>query len=184
MHLQPHSRRAQHGRVVHCMQHDRPHRRVQRRCLWHATNSPSLLQAHARPTLQPWCYCPLKRASDPTAHTQRRKCCMCARTCVLAGVYTYGLDGSNECPAGSVPLLTEAACRAAATTLGTCLGSPFLQSDTAVPRGCYAGASAYFNTHAAEAGASGYRLLCALCGSAGCTSAPTGAIHPRDTSHV
>ena len=93
----------------------------------------------------------------------------CKRGLVRAGVYTYGLEGSNECPAGSERIVAEEACRAAATTLGRSLGTTvyaFVERDRAYPRGCYsAGASeAYFNTHATGAGSSDSRLLCAVSG--------------------
>jgi hypothetical protein len=75
-----------------------------------------------------------------------------------------GADGSNECPAGSVRIETDAECRAAAAAMGKTAGSSFVESESAFPRGCYYGSTnnvAYLNPHALGAGSSGYRLLCA-----------------------
>jgi hypothetical protein len=80
-----------------------------------------------------------------------------------AGAYVSGAAGSNECPAGSARIESEAACRTAAAAAGKIVGSNFVETDPAYPRGCYYGTSynAYFNTHAGGAGSSGYQLLCA-----------------------
>ncbi len=83
-----------------------------------------------------------------------------------AGAYVSGDLGSNECPAGSVRIETEAACRTAAAAVGRTAGSslfPFVETTPAYPRGCYFTSSnnAYFNPHAVGAGYSGSRLLCA-----------------------
>ncbi len=77
-----------------------------------------------------------------------------------AGAYVSGADGSNECPAGSARIETEAACRAFAAA-----GIIFLCVVTTPdePRGCYyhtASNAAWFNTHAVGAGYSGLQLLC------------------------
>ena len=88
---------------------------------------------------------------------------------LCAGVYVSGADGSNECPAGSVRIEAEAACRTAATAAGKTAGSNFVGTYANVPRGCYYVTSdndAYFNTHAVGAGNSNTQPLCA-------TSAPT-----------
>jgi hypothetical protein len=80
------------------------------------------------------------------------------------GAYVSGAAGSNECPAGSVRIEAEAACRAAATATGKTAGSPFGVTSPIPPRGCYYSTitnTAYFNAHAVGAGASGFRLLCA-----------------------
>ncbi len=80
-----------------------------------------------------------------------------------AGAYVCGDQGSNECPAGSVRIETEAACRAAVAAAGKTAGSPFVQTFATTPRGCYyttASNYAFFNTHAVGAGNS-FRLLCA-----------------------
>ncbi len=57
---------------------------------------------------------------------------------------------SNVCPAGSVRIETEAACRTAAAAAGKTVGSPFVVIESSVPRGCYSYLSniANFNTHA------------------------------------
>jgi hypothetical protein len=79
-----------------------------------------------------------------------------------AGSYVSGADGSNECPAGSVRIETEVACRTAATAAGKTVPSYFVDTDPAFPRGCsFYGNTAYFNPHAVGAGSSGVQLLCA-----------------------
>jgi hypothetical protein len=78
-----------------------------------------------------------------------------------------GAAGSNACPAGSVRIETEAACRTAAAAAGktpsTSTSFPFVLTDSREPRGCYYVTStneAYLNTHAVGAGCS-TQLLCA-----------------------
>ncbi len=90
-----------------------------------------------------------------------------------AGAYVSGAAGSNECPAGSVRIAAEAACRAAAAAAGkTIPGWDFVETYGSVPRGCYYRTNyAYFNTHAVGAGHWAYRLLCA--------AATTGALPLR-----
>ncbi len=81
-----------------------------------------------------------------------------------AGAYVSGADGSNACPAGSVRIETEAACRTAAAAAGkTASMFSFVETDPDYPRGCYyvTGNNAYFNTHAVGAGYPGFQLLCA-----------------------
>jgi hypothetical protein len=82
-----------------------------------------------------------------------------------AGAYVSGADGSNECPAGSVRIATEDACRIAATAAGkTPDPRYFVWTLPDLPRGCYYWTStnyAYFNTHAVGAGYSSTQLLCA-----------------------
>ncbi len=81
-----------------------------------------------------------------------------------AGAYVSGAAGSNECPAGSVRIDTEAACRTAAAAAGKNVGSTFVWTNSGYPRGCYyvtSFNSAYFNAHAVGAGYSGAQLLCA-----------------------
>ncbi len=76
-----------------------------------------------------------------------------------------GAAGSNECPAGSVRIETEPACRAAATAAGKTPASPFVGAYSVEPRGCFYGTGnnvAYFNTHAVGAGNSNAQLLCAV----------------------
>ncbi len=89
------------------------------------------------------------------------------------GAYVSGADGSNECPAGSVRIATEAACRTAAAAAGKTVPSAFVEANPYAPRGCYYTSSnnAYFNPHAVGAGGFRYRLLCA--------AATTGALPPR-----
>ncbi len=95
-----------------------------------------------------------------------------------AGAYLSGAAGSNACPAGSVRIETEAACRTAAIAAGKTVPSAFVENDLYAPRGCYYYTSynyAYFNTHAVGdslgIGRSGLQLLCA--------AATTGALPPR-----
>jgi hypothetical protein len=79
-----------------------------------------------------------------------------------AGAYVSGADGSNECPAGSARIETEAACRAAAAAAGkTISGFLFVQTISIFPRGCYYDYLVWFNTDAVGAGWFGYQLLCA-----------------------
>ncbi len=84
---------------------------------------------------------------------------------VCVGAYVSGDAGSNECPAGSVRIEAEAACRAAAAAAGKTADSPFAGTYAAEPRGCVyytlSGDYAYFNAHAVGAGNSNYQLLCA-----------------------
>ena len=87
-----------------------------------------------------------------------------------AGAYVSGDAGSNACPAGSVRIESEAACRTAAAAAGKRTGSDFVETNSIVPRGCYCTTyDAYFNTHAVGAGYSGYQPLCATVA----TGAPT-----------
>ena len=75
-----------------------------------------------------------------------------------------GADGSNECPAGSVRIGTEAECRTAAAAAGLTAGSssyPFVDSYAEYPRGCYYVTNVYLNTHAVGAGKADAKLLCA-----------------------
>jgi hypothetical protein len=89
-----------------------------------------------------------------------------------AGAYVAGADGSNECPAGSARIESEAACRTAAAAAGKTPGtsSPFVEKRYDILRGCYYWTDsnkAFFNTHAVGCvGVSGHgvRLLCAATG--------------------
>jgi hypothetical protein len=90
-----------------------------------------------------------------------------------AGAYLSGAAGSNECPAGSVRIEAEAACRTAVTAAGKTAASRFVETDPYYPRGCYYGTTyAYFNIDAVGAGSSSAQLLCIACD--GCTITPTG----------
>jgi hypothetical protein len=87
-----------------------------------------------------------------------------------AGAYVSGDLGSNECPAGSARIETEAACRTAAAAAGKTFD--VVLTESTYPRGCYYvtfSNYAFFNTHAVGAGRSGLQLLCA----AVTTGAPT-----------
>jgi hypothetical protein len=97
------------------------------------------------------------------------------RSC--AGAYVSGLMGSNECPAGSGRIETEAECRTAAAAAGKTPNSPFVGTFASSPRGCYYTISnnTLFNTHAVGNGRSGYQLLCA--------AVTTGAL-PRTTFRI
>ena len=87
-----------------------------------------------------------------------------------AGAYMYGVAGSNTCPAGSVRIEAEAACRIAALAAGKTFSSVVTYSY--YPRGCYIWTDdnkAYFNTDSVGAGEASSRLICAaLCD--GCTA--------------
>ncbi len=79
-----------------------------------------------------------------------------------AGAYVSGAAGSNTCPAGSVRIEAEAACRTAAAAAGKTFAA-VVASSTA-PRGCYyftTNSNAWFNTHAVGTGNSNTQLLCA-----------------------
>ncbi len=90
-----------------------------------------------------------------------------------AGAYVSGAAGSNECPAGSMRIETEAACRTAAAAAGKPAGStlyPFVETNSIYPRGCYYFTStnnAYLNAHAVGGGNPGYQLLCAALATTG-----------------
>jgi hypothetical protein len=97
-----------------------------------------------------------------------------------AGLYVSGDAGCNECPAGSVRIETEAACRTAAAAAGKTVGSTFVRARDYHPRGCYystGSSSAFFNTHAVGAGASNTQLLCTA-------AATTGAPPPHRCARV
>ncbi len=78
-----------------------------------------------------------------------------------AGAYVSGVAGYDACPAGSVRIVAEAACSAAAAATGkTFIG---VTSSSGAPRGCYyvtTNSNAWLNTYAT--GSSLYaQLLCA-----------------------
>jgi hypothetical protein len=82
-----------------------------------------------------------------------------------AGAYVWGAAGSNACPAGSVRIETEAACRAAVAAAGKTPASPFLATTSNWPRGCNYEAfddNSYFNNHAVGAGYTSAVPLCAV----------------------
>jgi hypothetical protein len=97
-----------------------------------------------------------------------------ARAVLLcAGAYVSGAAGSNECPAGSVRIETEEACRTAAVAAGKTFST--VGSYAYSPRGCYyftSSSNAFFNTHVVGAGSSSTQLLCA----ADTTGAPPHAL--------
>jgi hypothetical protein len=85
-----------------------------------------------------------------------------------AGAYVSGPLYSNECPAGSVRIETEAACRTAAAAAGKRIDSSFVVTDSGYPRGCFSTGCdpvdpicnyAYFNAHPLGAATTGYRGL-------------------------
>ncbi len=97
-----------------------------------------------------------------------------------AGAYVSGAAGSNACPAGSVRIETEAACRTAATAAGKTVLSGFVVAMPDNPRGCYfytAANYAFFNSDPAGAGDSYYQLLCAASATTG--APPAAPIHTR-----
>jgi hypothetical protein len=114
---------------------------------------------------------PLGSLPECAAAAARPRAARAVLSC--AGAYISGAAGSNECPAGSVRIETEAACRTAAAAAGkTIVPSLFVETDSNYPRGCYYytdSITATFNAHAVGAGNSNYQLLCAT---ATTTSAP------------
>ncbi len=83
-----------------------------------------------------------------------------------AGAYLFGAAGSNECPAGSWRIETEAACRTAVAAARKTAASPFVETTSFRPRGCYYDPTlfanyVYLNTHPVGAGSSYHQLLCA-----------------------
>ncbi len=86
---------------------------------------------------------------------------------LCAGAYVSGAAGSNACPAGSMRIETEAACRTAAAAAGITPSPLFVGFYSDVPRGCFYGSHASFNTHAVGAGSSGFLLLCAALATTG-----------------
>ncbi len=82
-----------------------------------------------------------------------------------AGAYVAGAAGSNECPAGSVRIEAEAACRTAAAAVGKAAGV-IVESMSNFPRGCYfwTGSNssnyAFLNNHSVGAGNPDSQLLC------------------------
>ncbi len=96
----------------------------------------------------------------------------------------FGAGGINECPASSVRIETEAACRTAAAAAGKSVYEgfldPFVVSYDWIPRGCYFVNSnnyVYFNIHpVGGAGQPSYRLLCA--------AVTTGAPPPHADARV
>ena len=104
--------------------------------------------------------------------------CACCASC--AGAYVSGASGSNECPAGSVRIETEAACDNAAAAVGKEFG--FAVTYPNFPRGCIYSMKqpdvVMFNTDAVGAGRSGIQLLCA----AVTTGAPHRCARVRDSA--
>jgi hypothetical protein len=100
-----------------------------------------------------------------------RGCCGTGRrayACRAAGAFVSGAAGSNACPAGSVRIETEAACRTAVTAAGKTFSS--VETHSSYPRGCYyitTSTTAWLNTHAVGAGQSGSQPLCAALATAG-----------------
>ncbi len=95
--------------------------------------------------------------------------------CSCAG-YIGGAALSDECPAGSVRIESEAACRTAAAAVGKTFCCVLARSY--LPRGCYYdtyGNNAAFNNVAVGAGHAQAKLLCAE----GTTSAPPCAHRAR-----
>jgi hypothetical protein len=89
------------------------------------------------------------------------------------GAYVAGAVWSNECPAGSMRIEAEEACRTAAAAAGKTPWYPFVETDSDYPRGCFYRTflnNAFFNRDAVGAGNPNAQLLCA--------SATTGAPPP------
>ncbi len=102
-----------------------------------------------------------------------------------AGAYVSGAVGSNACPAGSVRIEAEAACRTAAAAAGMIVGNAFVETTSARPRGCYYWTDnnyAYLNNDAAGAGFSRRQLLCAIIN--GAPFAPFAPMRARAPARV
>ena len=96
--------------------------------------------------------------------------------CSRAGAYAYGVVGSNDCPANSVRLVTDAACAsAAAAAKRNYLG---MVTNSAAPRGCLVVTSAFLNDHAVGSGSSSGRLLCAVATAAPNNNTLTPSVAP------
>jgi hypothetical protein len=101
----------------------------------------------------------------------------------VAGLYVYGVAGSNDCPASSARIVDAAACQRAATATGRTFDGSQAQAVPNFPRGCYwvrsQQSAAWFNPHAVGAGRADSQLLCdastAAPTSPGFTYPPTGA---------
>ncbi len=105
--------------------------------------------------------------------------CVAVRSC--AGAFLSGDLGSNACPAGSVRIQAEAACRTAAAAAGRTFF--WVETSKWTPRGCYftnnvyatGRGDAFFNAHAAGGGWPGTQLLCAALTTAGAPLTPLRA---------
>jgi hypothetical protein len=102
-----------------------------------------------------------------TAAAARPRAAHAVRSC--AGAYVSGAAGSNACPAGSVWIETEPACRTAAAAEGKTAASPFVMTSPMTPRGCHyitVNNYAFFNADAVGADFVGnggaVHLLCAV----------------------
>ena len=109
--------------------------------------------------------------------------------CFTSGAYVSGASGSNECPAGSVRIEAAAACRTAAAAAGKSPTSPFVETSSNYPRGCYyiSTNNAYFNNHPVGCGRAGSQLLCAAVVTAGAPHASPNDAHlgaGRSTARV
>jgi hypothetical protein len=125
---------------------------------WRAVSSSGLLVGYSRVLTR----CRSGTGVECAAAAARPRAARAVLSC--AGAYLSGVAGSNACPAGSVRIETEAACRTAVTAAGMTPYSNFVVSYPMSPRGCYHYANAnnaYFNTHAVGAGNVVYQLLCA-----------------------
>ncbi len=90
-----------------------------------------------------------------------------------------GAMNSNECPAGSVRIETEAACRTAAAAAGKPEGlPPFVRTISTYPRGCYTMNSAA-NFNADPVGGTGCFLCQLLCATVTTTGAPDRCARTR-----
>ena len=90
-----------------------------------------------------------------------------------AGAFTWGVNGSNDCPAPSVRIVDAATCQRAAAAAGKTYDGTV--DDSTFPRGCAwytSGSGAYVRLNTAVgAGSPSAVLLCAWA-----TAAPMGAL--------
>ena len=94
-----------------------------------------------------------------------------------AGKYTWGDEGSNECPAGSARIVAAAVCERAAVDSGKTWGGT--EDNPLFPVGCYWQTSSvygFLNTNAVGAAYPNARLLCAVGSGARPNRTPIGAL--------
>lgn len=76
-----------------------------------------------------------------------------------SGLYLYSPKATNQCPEGSLKIMQQSECEAAAKDLGVNLGFGGAFSAVNLPGGCFRWHYVYFNTHQGAAHA-GTALLC------------------------
>ena len=95
-----------------------------------------------------------------------------------AGKYTWGDEGSNECPAGSARIVAAAVCERAVVDSGKTWGGT--EDNPLFPVGCYWQTSSvygFLNTNAVGAAYPNARLLCAVGSGARSSRTPMRALN-------